>query len=62
MTVAGTYALIAIPNLNRASTFRQIVSETLPLDTVVVRDGEEALQETARRGAPSRPGSSPSRR
>jgi len=53
MTAAVPYALIAIPNLNRASTFRQIVSETLPLDTVVVRDGEEALQETTRRGAPS---------
>lgn len=50
---ARAYILIAISNVNRANRFRQLVSATLRLDSVVVRDGEEALQEMARRGAPS---------
>jgi diguanylate cyclase (GGDEF)-like protein len=46
------YALIAISNLIRAGTFRQGVSDTLGLETALVRDGDQALQEIARRGPP----------
>ncbi len=50
---ARSYILIAISNVSRASRFRQLVGATMRLDSVVVRDGEEALQEMARRGAPA---------
>jgi diguanylate cyclase (GGDEF)-like protein len=53
MPASSAYALIAISNLQRAAAFRQIVSETLRLDTVLVRDGDDALQEMARRGLPA---------
>ena len=50
---ARPYILIAISNVSRATRYRQFAAATLRLDTTVVRDGEEALQEMARRGAPS---------
>jgi diguanylate cyclase (GGDEF)-like protein len=50
---ASPYALIAIPNVNRAATFRQAISDTLSLETVLVRDGDEVLHEMARRGPPA---------
>jgi diguanylate cyclase (GGDEF)-like protein len=53
MPLANPYVLIAIPNQNRAAAFRQTVADTLALETVVVRDGEEVLQETSRRGWPA---------
>jgi diguanylate cyclase (GGDEF)-like protein len=53
MSAPTAYALIAISNLGRAASFRQAVAETLRLDTVVVRDGDDALQEMARRGLPT---------
>jgi CheY-like chemotaxis protein len=40
-----------MPNVNRASAFRAAIG-TGALETVVVRDGEEARQTLARRGAP----------
>src|SRR5262245_58418529 len=53
MSPANPYALIAIPNQNRAAAFRQTVADTLPLEVVLVRDGDEVLQETSRRGWPA---------
>ena len=53
MSAANPYVLIAIPNLNRAAVFRQAVADTLSLDAVLVRDGEDVLQETSRRGWPA---------
>lgn len=43
------YILIAMPNVNRGAAYRAVVSEAA-CDTVLVRDGEEAKQELARRG------------
>ena len=53
MLASTAYALIAISNVNRAGTFRQALSETLGLEPMLVRDGDEALQEIARRGPPA---------
>ena len=49
-TEAG-YVLIAIPNANRAATWRQVAMET-GHPVVVVRDGEEAQQQITTRGVP----------
>ncbi len=46
------YILIAMPNVNRGAAYRSVVSEAA-YDTVLVRDGEEAQQELARRGPPA---------
>ena len=46
------YILIAMPNVNRGAAYRAVVSE-VAFDTVLVRDGEEAKQELARRGPPA---------
>jgi diguanylate cyclase (GGDEF)-like protein len=46
------YILIAMPNVNRGAAYRAVVSEAA-YDTVLVRDGEEAQQELARRGPPA---------
>ncbi len=46
------YVLIAMPNANRAAAFRTAISAGT-LETVLVRDGEEARQTVARRGAPT---------
>jgi diguanylate cyclase (GGDEF)-like protein len=46
------YILIAMPNVNRGAAYRAVVSEAA-YDTVLVRDGEEAKQELARRGPPA---------
>lgn len=48
----GEYILIAMPNPNRAAGFRAVIAP-MEIETVVVRDGEEAIQEFARRGAPA---------
>lgn len=50
---ARPYVLIAISNVSRALRFRQIATEALAVDANTVRDGEEALQEMSRRGAPA---------
>jgi CheY-like chemotaxis protein len=47
-----SYALIAISNLARAASFRQAVVDALELETIVVRDGDEATAEIARLGPP----------
>ncbi|MGE0448403.1 MAG: diguanylate cyclase [Vicinamibacterales bacterium] len=47
------YALVAVSNISRATAFRSVASESLRLESVVVRDGEDALQEIMRRGAPA---------
>jgi diguanylate cyclase (GGDEF)-like protein len=41
-----------MPNVNRGAAYRAVVSEAA-YDTVLVRDGEEAKQELARRGPPA---------
>jgi diguanylate cyclase (GGDEF)-like protein len=46
------YALIAISNVSRAGFFRQAVTDSLELETVVVRDGDEAIAEIIRQGPP----------
>ena len=53
-TISGSspYALVAISNVTRASCFRQAVADALEIETVVVRDGDEALAEINRQGAP----------
>jgi diguanylate cyclase (GGDEF)-like protein len=48
----GSYILIAMPNVSRASAYRSAVAGT-PFETVVVRDGDEAKQQILHRGAPS---------
>src|SRR6186713_2860450 len=53
MPASPAYVLIAISNLNRAAAFRQGVSESLGLETVLVRDGDDALHEMGRRGSPT---------
>ena len=49
----GAYVLIAISNMSRAALFRRVVTDSLQLNAAVVRDGEDALQEISKRGAPS---------
>ena len=52
--MTGTpYALIAMSNLARASCFSQAVTDTLELDPMTVRDGEEVAAEIGRRGLPN---------
>jgi diguanylate cyclase (GGDEF)-like protein len=46
------YVLVAMPNPNRAAAYRAAVAGGT-LETVAVRDGEEARQHIARRGAPA---------
>ncbi len=53
MSPPTPYALIAISNVNRAATFRSVAAETLHLETVIVRDGDDAIQEMTRRGLPA---------
>lgn len=53
MSPSIPYVLIAISNMNRAATFRQVVRETLRMDSALVRDGDDALLEMSRRGLPS---------
>lgn len=52
MPVSPSYALIAIANVARAASFRQAAADAFDIDTVVVRDGDEALAEIARQGTP----------
>lgn len=53
MTPQTPYTLVAIPNLSRATAFRTIAAESLRVESVVVRDGDDALHEMARRGTPA---------
>jgi diguanylate cyclase (GGDEF)-like protein len=53
MPLSNPYVLIAIPNQSRAAAFRHAVGETVSLESVVVRDGDEVFQETSRRGWPA---------
>src|SRR5689334_17221900 len=53
MSPATPYVLIAISNVARAAAFKQVAAESLRLDCVVVRDGDDAVQEMSRRGLPA---------
>lgn len=53
MATSSAYALIAIPSQNRAAVFRQVVTEALGLDTLLVRDGDAALDALGTRGLPA---------
>src|SRR4051812_11070776 len=53
MPPTAPYALIAISNVTRAAAFRLVATESFRLDTVVVRDGDDAVQELTRRGMPA---------
>lgn len=53
MSAHARYALIAISNLNRGASFKRVVTESLHLDAILVRDGDAALHEIAERGAPA---------
>lgn len=53
MSPSISYVLIAMSNVARATVFRQIVNDTLRRESVLVRDGDEALSEMARRGLPA---------
>lgn len=48
----GNYILIAMPNTNRAAAYRAAISNDA-LETVLVRDGDEARQQIVRRGPPT---------
>src|SRR5215467_10085149 len=52
MAASSPYTLIAISNVTRAAGFRQAAADAFELETIVVRDGDEALAEIARQGAP----------
>jgi diguanylate cyclase (GGDEF)-like protein len=47
----ATYVLIALPNANRAASWRQVAMET-GYPVVLVRDGEDAQRQIAARGVP----------
>ena len=49
---SGNYLLIAMPNVARAGVYRAALTAT-SLETVLVRDGDEARGQIARRGAPA---------
>lgn len=53
MPTTTPYVLIAISNVARATAFRHVASESLRLESVVVRDGDDAIDEISRRGAPA---------
>jgi diguanylate cyclase (GGDEF)-like protein len=44
---------VAVPNLNRATSIRQLVFESLSLDVLMVRNGDEALQTMMDGGLPA---------
>lgn len=48
----GSYILVAMPNPNRAAAYKAAISGAT-FETVQVRDGDEARQQIARRGAPA---------
>src|SRR5215831_1716613 len=51
MPGSSRYALIAISNVARAACFREAAA-AFEIDTVVVRDGDEATAEIGRQGPP----------
>lgn len=53
MPPSTPYVLIAVSNVTRAGAFRQVASESLRLESVLVRDGDDAMQEMGRRGLPA---------
>ncbi len=53
MPPSTPYVLIAISNVTRAAAFRHVANESLRLETIVVRDGDDAVQEMTRRGWPA---------
>ena len=53
MSTTTPYVLIAISNVARATAFRHVATESLRLESVVVRDGDDAVEELSRRGLPA---------
>lgn len=53
MPPSTPYVLIAISNVTRAAAFRHVANESLRLETIVVRDGDDAVQAMSRRGWPA---------
>jgi len=53
MPPSTPYVLIAISNVTRAAAFRHVANESLRLETIVVRDGDDAVQTMTRRGWPA---------
>src|SRR4051812_15023215 len=53
MLPSTPYVLLAISNVTRAAAFRHVASESLRLESVVVRDGDDAMEEITRRGMPA---------
>ncbi|MEQ1728187.1 MAG: diguanylate cyclase [Vicinamibacterales bacterium] len=53
MPPSTPYVLIAISNVTRSAAFRHVANESLRLETIVVRDGDDVVQEMTRRGWPA---------
>ena len=53
MLANAYYVLIAVSSHHRASALRHAVSEYQLMETVLVRNGDDALQEVGRRGLPT---------
>lgn len=47
------YVLIAVSNVARATAFSHVVAESLRLESVIVRDGDDAVDQMSRRGMPA---------
>lgn len=53
MPTTTPYVLIAVSNVARATAFCHIAAESLRLESVTVRDGDDAVDQLSRRGAPA---------
>lgn len=53
MPTTTPYVLIAISNVARATAFCHVATESLRLESVMVRDGDDAVDQLSRRGAPA---------
>ena len=53
VTPARQYVLVAVSSVSRAAAFQQVAADVLHQEVVLVRDGDDAMQEMARRGVPS---------
>lgn len=47
------YVLIAVSNIARATAFSHVVAESLRLESVIVRDGDDAVDQMSRLGMPA---------
>ncbi|MFN7917572.1 MAG: diguanylate cyclase [Vicinamibacterales bacterium] len=53
MPTTTPYVLIAVSNVARATAFCHVATESLRLESVMVRDGDDAVDQLSRRGAPA---------